>query len=81
MGASVAYHLALAGAPVCAGLVGVAYDRMNHQVGQRVMRDLRLELFRAVRRQPRGRLADDLRRVAGKRRGIGAVGVDAGAHD
>ena len=30
----------------------VAYDRRNHQVGQRVMSDLRLALFRAVQRQP-----------------------------
>jgi ATP-binding cassette subfamily B protein len=42
----------LALAPLGAGLVGVAYDRMNNQVGQRVMRDLRIALFRAVQRQP-----------------------------
>ncbi len=42
----------LAGAPVCAGLLGVAHDRLNHQVGQSVMRDLRHALFQAVQRQP-----------------------------
>jgi ATP-binding cassette subfamily B protein len=41
-------------APVASGLVGVAYDRMNHRVGQRVMHDLRAALFRAVQRQPVG---------------------------
>jgi ATP-binding cassette subfamily B protein len=42
----------LAAAPVCSGLLGLAYDRMNHHIGQSVMRDLRLALFRAVQRQP-----------------------------
>ncbi len=42
----------LAAAPLCAGLVGVVYDRINHQVGQRVMRDLRGALFRAIQLQP-----------------------------
>ena len=43
---------ALATAPVAAGLIGVAQDRINQRVGQSVMRDLRLSLFRAIERQP-----------------------------
>jgi ATP-binding cassette subfamily B protein len=43
---------ALVAAPVAAGLIGVAQDRVNQRVGQSVMRDLRLALFRAIERQP-----------------------------
>jgi ATP-binding cassette subfamily B protein len=42
----------LVGAPLVSGVVGVGYDRMNHQTGQRVMHDLRAALFHAVQRQP-----------------------------
>ena len=38
-------------APLSSGLVGLVHDRLNHHVGQAVMRDLRLALFRAIERQ------------------------------
>jgi ATP-binding cassette subfamily B protein len=48
----VALVAVLAGAPLAAGLMAVAHDRINQIVGQSVMRDLRLALFRSIERQP-----------------------------
>ncbi len=41
----------LVAAPLLAGMFGVVQDRQNAYVGQAVMRDLRLAMFRAVERQ------------------------------